>query len=50
MAPELLDPAHYGIGNAKFSKESDMYGMGMVVYEVCNYFKCHVCYTMFMAF
>lgn len=34
MAPELLIPEDYGFDHCKPSKESDMFAVGMVIYEV----------------
>ena len=36
MSPELLDPARYGLSEARTTKESDCYALGMVVYEVLS--------------
>ena len=33
MAPELLDPPHFG-SNGRPTRESDCYALGMVIYEV----------------
>lgn len=35
MAPELLYPEDYGFTHCTPSKESDMYALAMVIYEVC---------------
>jgi serine/threonine protein kinase len=34
MAPELLDPEKYGLDKSVPSRESDIYALGIVVYEV----------------
>jgi len=34
MSPELLDPERFGHGDSRPTKQSDCYGLGMVVYEV----------------
>lgn len=34
MAPELLNPEEYGFTHCHPSKESDIYALGMVIYEV----------------
>ena len=36
MSPELLDPAQFGSGSGRPTKESDRYAMGMVIYEVLS--------------
>ena len=36
MSPELLDPAQFGLGGGRPTKESDRYSMGMVIYEVLS--------------
>ena len=36
MSPELLDPQRYGISEARPTKESDCYALGMVVYEILS--------------
>ena len=41
MSPELLDPEKFGKPDDRPTKESDCYGLGMVVYEVrgCDHSK-----------
>lgn len=39
MAPELLNPEAYNFTHCKPSKESDMYALGMVIYEVGPIFR-----------
>ena len=34
MAPELLNPEAYGQDDCMFSKKSDIYALGMVIFEV----------------
>ena len=34
MSPELLDPERFGSGDARHTKESDCYALGMVILEV----------------
>lgn len=34
MSPELLDPERFGLKDGRPTKESDIYALGMVVYEV----------------
>jgi len=36
MSPELLNPELFGLANSRPTKQSDCYGLGMVVYEVCR--------------
>ena len=36
MSPELFDPSRFGLENARQTKLSDCYGLGMVVYEVLS--------------
>lgn len=39
MAPELLNPEEYGFQHCSPSKESDVYALWMVIYEVCGLVK-----------
>jgi serine/threonine protein kinase len=36
MAPELFDPDQYGLYKSVPSRESDIYALGIVIYEVLN--------------
>jgi serine/threonine protein kinase len=36
MSPELLDPERFGLDVSRPTKESDLYALGMVVYEVLS--------------
>ena len=36
MSPELLDPASFGLQKFRLTKESDLYALGMVIYEVLS--------------
>ena len=36
MSPELIDPESFGFENARPTKESDCYALGMVIYEVLS--------------
>jgi len=35
MSPELLEPELFGVAGDRPTKKSDIYALGMVVYEVC---------------
>jgi len=37
MSPELLNPEQFGLDSSCPTKQSDCYGLGMVVYEVCRH-------------
>jgi serine/threonine protein kinase len=34
MAPELINPEEYGLDKTNPTKESDIYSLGMLIYEV----------------
>lgn len=36
MSPELLDPTSFGFEKCRLTKESDLYALGMVIYEVLS--------------
>lgn len=36
MSPELLDPASFGLQKCRLTRESDIYALGMVIYEVLS--------------
>ena len=36
MSPELLDPEKFGLDDSRPTKKSDIYALGMVVYEVLS--------------
>ena len=38
MSPEMLWPEKFNCKNARPTKESDVYSLGMVIYEVCTTF------------
>lgn len=40
-APELLDPERFGFKRGGPTKKSDIYSMGMTVYEV-SFFRCRL--------
>ena len=36
MSPELLDPESFGLQKCRLTKESDLYALGMLIYEVLS--------------
>ena len=36
MSPELLDPKNFGLQDSRGTKESNCYGLGMVIFEVLS--------------
>ena len=43
MAPELLNPSGFGLKDSNPTKDSDIYALGMVTYQVRNphFYLCH---------
>ena len=39
MAPELLSPSMFGKTKCQVSKEADVYAFGMVILQVCLFFR-----------
>ena len=40
MSPELLNPEQFGLNRSNATKESDIYAVGVVMYEVRGYLLC----------
>ena len=40
MSPELLDPKRFNVSDPRPTKKSDLYALGMVIYEVCTPASC----------